>query len=531
MARAAILFAILSLLAVAATACNVPPGGCHVTKVCQKLVNLEKYNITEQNFRKYSLIGYFKGMFNSQGGKVKPQKPGSGPLNLEIFQEVGNFVEVVTSTKGNTLAKCCAACAKSLDCYEYHFFVSPRMEDNTNVKNFRDGVQCYLLQKNAGSGVSGGLSHPYAGDRKEQAAMAPYFPLSWVGGLCNGKATVENDPHLTGAHGTHFDFTGRLNKAFCLLSDERVHINMLLDGYQGTPPAVTAGAVAAAPGAAAAAPSTGLHTWIKYGVPGLIALLICSVVFHVLFSLSPHAPPSVLCGNREVGVVWVSGGGKQHSLRMVARTGNQQDRGGNGFLALMQVDGADVAPPRLMEEAVEAEGGVVVSKVAEGREGPFDVDRYTVSLEGVGELDVRMRVAHPLLQTPEEAEAHFNIALTDIVTFRDTPEQQSRALRYTHLSALLHHPIAADQEEGRGFLDGSVEDYVSSGITAPDCRFSAFAGRQGAAAVAAASGAAGVDGAGAGGAGAVVVVGAGAVAVGAGADGEDDTEDVLASVV
>ncbi|CAI5528990.1 unnamed protein product [Closterium sp. Naga37s-1] len=508
MARAAILFAILSLLAVAATACNVPPGGCHVTKVCQKLVNLEKYNITEQNFRKYSLIGYFKGMFNSQGGKVKPQKPGSGPLNLEIFQEVGNFVEVVTSTKGNTLAKCCAACAKSLDCYEYHFFVSPRMEDNTNVKNFRDGVQCYLLQKNAGSGVSGGLSHPYAGDRKEQAAMAPYFPLSWVGGLCNGKATVENDPHLTGAHGTHFDFTGRLNKAFCLLSDERVHINMLLDGYQGTPPAVTAGAVAAASAAAAAAaPSTGLHTWIK-----------------------------------EVGVVWVSGGGKQHSLRMVARTGNQQDRGSNGFLALMQVDGADVAPPRLMEEAVEAEGGVVVSKVAEGREGPFDVDRYTVSLEGVGELDVRMRVAHPLLQTPEEAEAHFNIALTDIVstravhgvlgqTFRDTPEQQSRALRYTHLSALLHHPIAADQEEGRGFLDGSVEDYVSSGITAPDCRFSAFAGRQGAAAVAAASGAAGVAGAGAGGAGAVVVVGAGAVAVGAGADGEDATEDVLASVV
>ncbi|CAI5961722.1 unnamed protein product [Closterium sp. NIES-64] len=495
MARAAILFAILSLLAVAATACNVPPGGCHVTKVCQKLVNLEKYNITEQNFRKYSLIGYFKGMFNSQGGKVKPQKPGSGPLNLEIFQEVGNFVEVVTSTKGNTLAKCCAACAKSMDCYEYHFFVSPRIEDNANVKNFRDGVQCYLLQKNAGTGMSGGLSHPYAGDRKEQAAMAPYFPLSWVGGLCNGKATVENDPHLTGAHGTHFDFTGRLNKAFCLLSDERVHVNMLLDGYQGIPPAV-----AGAASAAAVAPSTGLHTWIK-----------------------------------EVGVVWVSSGGKQHSLRMVARTGNQQDRGANGFLALMQVDGADVAPPRLMEEAVEAEGGVVVTKVAEGREGPFDVDRYTVSLEGVGELDVRMRVAHPLLQTPEEAEAHFNIALTDIVTtpavhgvlgqtFRDTPEQQSRALRYTHLSALLHHPIAADQEEGRGFLDGSVEDYVSSAITAPDCRFSAFAGRQGAAAVSGGAAASGT------GAGAVVVTGAGAAGSG-GADGEEATEDVLASVV
>ncbi|CAI6011763.1 unnamed protein product [Closterium sp. NIES-65] len=450
MARAAILFAILSLLAVAATACNVPPGGCHVTKVCQKLVNLEKYNITEQNFRKYSLIGYFKGMFNSQGGKVKPQKPGSGPLNLEIFQEVGNFVEVVTSTKGNTLAKCCAACAKSMDCYEYHFFVSPRIEDNANVKNFRDGVQCYLLQKNAGTGMSGGLSHPYAGDRKEQAAMAPYFPLSW-----------------------------------------------------GIPPAV-----AGAASAAAVAPSTGLHTWIK-----------------------------------EVGVVWVSSGGKQHSLRMVARTGNQQDRGANGFLALMQVDGADVAPPRLMEEAVEAEGGVVVTKVAEGREGPFDVDRYTVSLEGVGELDVRMRVAHPLLQTPEEAEAHFNIALTDIVTtpatFRDTPEQQSRALRYTHLSALLHHPIAADQEEGRGFLDGSVEDYVSSAITVPDCRFSAFAGRQGAAAVsggaAAVSGGAAASGTGAGavvvtGAGAVAVTGAGAAGSG-GADGEEATEDVLASVV
>ncbi|GJP35457.1 hypothetical protein CLOM_g19980 [Closterium sp. NIES-68] len=313
--------------------------------------------------------------------------------------------------------------------------------------------------------------------------MTPYFPLSWVGGLCNGKATVENDPHLTGAHGTHFDFTGRLDKAFCLLTDARVHINMLLNGYQGTPPAVAARATTAAPEAT----GTSLHTWIK-----------------------------------EVGVVWVSTAGKQHSLRMVARKGNQQERGASGFLALLQVDGADMAPPRLMDEMVEAEGGLVVSKVAEGREGPFDVDRYTVTIEGVGELDVRMRVAHPLLQTPDEAEAHFNIALTDIVTtplvhgvlgqtFRDTPEQQSRALRYTHLSSLLHHPIAADTEEGRGFLDGAVDDYVSSGITAPDCRFSSF-GRQ--AVDATAAGAAGAGAAGSG-----------------GADGESAGEDLLASVV
>ncbi|GJP45743.1 hypothetical protein CLOM_g5090, partial [Closterium sp. NIES-68] len=317
--------------------------------------------------------------------------------------------------------------------------------ENANVGGFIDRVQCYLLEKNGGSGTSGSFKTPNAGDAATQTANAAKYPLSFVGGLCNGTALVENDPHLTGAHGTHYDFTGRLDKSFCLFSDRQFHVNMLLNGYQGAPPALPASAAANKTKEA----STELHTWIK-----------------------------------ELGVVWMTPDGANHTLRMVARKGKQQERGNAGFLSLIEIDGKATAPPSV-GESIATESGLVVTKIAEEKEGKFDVDQFQVRVLGLGELDVRVRVAHPLLQTPTEAEAHFNVELSDVKmtsavhgvlgqTFRSTKEQLQRAIRYSHLAALLGHPVDVDKAEGKGFLDGEVEDYISSSIVSADCKYASY---------------------------------------------------------
>ncbi|GJP30454.1 hypothetical protein CLOM_g1757, partial [Closterium sp. NIES-68] len=301
-----------------------------------------------------------------------------------------------------------------------------------------------LLEKNGGSGTSGDYKTPYAGDATTQTANAASYPLSFVGGLCNGTALIENDPHLTGARGTHYDFTGQLDKSFCLLSDRQFHVNMLLNGYQGAPPALPASASSIN----GKDSSTELHTWIK-----------------------------------ELGVVWMTADGANHTLRIVARKGKQQERG-YGFVSRIEIDGKVTSLPSV-GETIATESGLMVTKVAEEKEGPFDVDQFQVRVVGLGELDVRVRVAHPLLQTPTEAEAHINVELSDVQmtsavhgvlgqTFRNTPEQLQRAIKYSHLAALLRHPVDVDKPEGKGFLDGEVEDYISSSIVAPDCKYASY---------------------------------------------------------
>ncbi|CAI5496140.1 unnamed protein product [Closterium sp. Naga37s-1] len=414
------LYLALALLCLlhAAHATNMPAGGCHTRYVCPYIDNLATATITTSTYQNYKYIGDYQGLFNSQGGQFTPHQRGSGPVNFERYTEVGTIFDVV---KG----------------------VSRLAGENAKVAGFIDRIQCYLLEKNGGTGTSGSFKTPMAGDAATQAANAATYPLSFVGGLCNGTALVENDPHLTGAHGTHYDFTGRLDRSFCLFSDRRFHVNMHLNGYQGTPPAVSASNTDKES-------STELHTWIK-----------------------------------EIGVVWMTPDGANHTLRMVARKGKQQERGDNGFLSLLEIDGATTTPPSV-GESITTNSGLVVTKVAEEKEGPFDVDQFQVRVVGLGELDVRVRVAHPLLQTPAEAETHFNVELSDVnmtsavhgvlgQTFRNTPEQLQRAVKYSHLAALLHRPVDVDKAEGRGFLDGQVEEYISSSVVAPDCKYSAYA--------------------------------------------------------
>ncbi|CAI5487612.1 unnamed protein product [Closterium sp. Naga37s-1] len=264
------------------------------------------------------------------------------------------------------------------------------------------------------------------------------YNCSRVGASC---PYTKNDPHFRGAHGTRFEFNGLPDKTFCLLTDRRVHLNMRMHGYLDDR---TIGASIIRGGKA-------VRTWI-----------------------------------RELGLMWREEGAvpgdedREHRLRMVARRGTQQERG-EGFVERLEVDGVLIGRMRQGETLKLA--GLELTFVGVQMRGPMEVDAYHVSIPGLIELDVKLRVAHPLLQTADDAEAHINLAFQHVEATKDIhgvmgqtyrPGREQRAMDYTALSALLHRPVAVDSEQGAGFLDGSMRDYESTDVYAPDCRYSAF---------------------------------------------------------
>ncbi|CAI5470454.1 unnamed protein product [Closterium sp. Yama58-4] len=103
-----------SLLSVIVAGSNLPPGGCDA---CRQLRGLEDAGVNARSLHRHAaLVGNFKGLFLSQRGKFTNHARGSGPVNLEVFQEVGNHVAVVDGEAGDTLEKCCAACKRTAAC-------------------------------------------------------------------------------------------------------------------------------------------------------------------------------------------------------------------------------------------------------------------------------------------------------------------------------------------------------------------------------------------------------------------------------
>eukprot|EP00850_Spirogloea_muscicola_P011298 SM000069S20735 [mRNA] locus=s69:593530:595461:- [translate_table: standard] len=259
------------------------------------------------------------------------------------------------------------------------------------------------------------------------------YPI-FVGGLCN--PGVKDDPHFTGARGTRFDFNGIPDQTFCLLSDRDLHVNMKLSGYLDSR---TTGATIVKNGKA-------LRTWI-----------------------------------RQLGLRWRTDG-IEHTALFVARTGKQQERGG-GYLAALELDGVNVAPLQLGDK-LQGDGGAVITFAGYEKTGPYDVDFYTLTIPGILDAEIRLRAAHPLLQTKDDAEVHINLQVLDLQytpavhgvlgqTYRD--DHRERALKYSALVELMGHRVAADADEGKGFLDGSPSDYKTSSILAADCKFARYA--------------------------------------------------------
>eukprot|EP00475_Leptophrys_vorax_P010746 TRINITY_DN1731_c0_g1_i1.p1 TRINITY_DN1731_c0_g1~~TRINITY_DN1731_c0_g1_i1.p1 ORF type:complete len:355 (+),score=-24.65 TRINITY_DN1731_c0_g1_i1:447-1511(+) len=270
-------------------------------------------------------------------------------------------------------------------------------------------------------------------------------------------------PH---AHDTPISFEGLPDRTFCLLTDRDLHVNMRLRGYAiGAPSVIRTGKA--------------VRTWV-----------------------------------RELGFLWKDREtGATHRFRIAARDGKTMERGeGGSFLKEIEFDGRALP---LMEPGASYDlpGGLSFTLVAheqEGAGGFFDVDRYSLAIDGYVAMEMKLRAAHPLLQTPGDAQVHMSIHFTDAP--RRSPDvhgilgqsyragQKRRPVDYSSLSMLLYPPFAGLEEGGasardggRGdgvsarkddgeepagqFFDGQARDYATSGVLATDCLYTAFGGR------------------------------------------------------
>ncbi|CAI7862765.1 unnamed protein product, partial [Closterium sp. NIES-53] len=441
-------------------------SGCDT---CRQLRGLEDAGVNARSLHRHAaLVGNFKGLFLSQRGKFKHHARGSGPVNLEVFQEVGNHVAVVDGEAGDTLEKCCDACKRTAGCYQYHFFRSNRLRDNVNVRGFMSGVQCYLLAKDGGAGHSGEYRTPLSGDVKEQRSMSPYFPLSWLGGLCEGSSATAT-PGVSAAAGNDsagalplatssarrlgkpsraasavlrrraerpppLSTQGLLNASFCLVSDRRLHINIKL---RESPPQAAAGDLAEASGdvAYAASPtsnpafaqmSTAAAADAAAAARKEAEKRAAAAVVRAALASTSDAVSGVVEGRegeregaqaaiREIGFVWVADG--LHSLRMAVTPKVTAENSRNiadtadSLLSLLELDGVPLSPPKAVADRVTGAGGLVLSKVAEESEWPVNMVKYRVEIEGLMVVEVRASIVRG---EGDAGEGHLSVKLVKV---------------------------------------------------------------------------------------------------------------------
>ncbi|GJP79167.1 hypothetical protein CLOP_g9408 [Closterium sp. NIES-67] len=325
---------------------------------------------------------------------------------------------------GNAVLRrqCCAACTNSTSCsFWQHYIPSSLSCSNCGI--------CYLYKPSD--------AQPTCETKTVTTTLngtRTYVNASTLGRPC---PYTHHDPHFRGAHGTRFEFNGAPEKTYCLLTDSSLHVNMKMRGYYDTR---TIGASLLRNGLA-------VRTWI-----------------------------------RELGFVW-SADGVEHSFRLAARNG-KSDKRDNGFLSLVEFDGR-VLPSLEPGESYNLDGGLAFVFKGYEQEGGgfFDVDSYSLRIGDKLAMDIKLRPAHPLLQTPDDAQVHLNVNFKHVSrsssvhgimgqTYREG--RTERAIDYAMLSRLLRTPFSADGDNGKGFLDGKAADYETSGVLSTDCGFSAF---------------------------------------------------------
>eukprot|EP00271_Cylindrocystis_brebissonii_P016956 TRINITY_DN4212_c0_g1_i1.p1 TRINITY_DN4212_c0_g1~~TRINITY_DN4212_c0_g1_i1.p1 ORF type:complete len:471 (+),score=50.42 TRINITY_DN4212_c0_g1_i1:239-1651(+) len=298
------------------------------------------------------------------------------------------------------------------------------------------GFNCNFYQHYAfGGGV--GLCFLYSGKGRPVCGntTGTAITLNTIGAKC--ATHVVNDPHLSGAHGTPYDFSGIPDQSFTLVTDERINVNMKMTGYLDS----------RLEGAPLIKDGKALRTWI-----------------------------------RELGIQWLEADGvTAHGLHLVARGGRETERK-RGFMGLMEVDGK-VLDQLKVGESVKLAGGAVLTLKAIEKIGSLDSDYYTLVIDNIVDMDIRLRPANKLLWTSEEAEVHFSVGFNSLErtsnihgvlgqTYRE--DHADRAFEFSKISAMLHHNVHADGPEGEGFLDGKVADYRTSSVMVADCKFNVF---------------------------------------------------------
>ena len=186
---------------------------------------------------------------------------------------------------------------------------------------------------------------------------------------------------------------------------------------------------------------------------------------------------------RELGILWRDESGTNHSLRIAARNGNQQNRGTSGFIRTILIDESPFLAPSSVGDSITAPGGLSLVLTEWTNHGALDMDVFHLTIDGILDAYISARVAHPLLQRPDDAQAHLNLKVLDMAavtagihgvlgqTYREEDARKERAFSFKQLAVMLKQPVVADGESGKGFLDGFVADYVSSSVDQADCKY------------------------------------------------------------
>eukprot|EP00271_Cylindrocystis_brebissonii_P005773 TRINITY_DN18037_c0_g1_i1.p1 TRINITY_DN18037_c0_g1~~TRINITY_DN18037_c0_g1_i1.p1 ORF type:complete len:570 (-),score=59.42 TRINITY_DN18037_c0_g1_i1:2300-4009(-) len=305
--------------------------------------------------------------------------------------------------------------------------------------------------------------------RNAQRLESQSLPL---GGTDVGVTSVVPNSLQTANSANAFDDDSdpsRVGRSFCLLTDHNLHVNMLIDGvleqqlqrqYQQQQRQQQQ-----------YKPRTLLEQQQELSLEG-----------GAISPLAGNGGKALRSWLRELGVIF-SKDGEEHQLRLSARRGPSAERG-NGFLAEIEMDSDRYEIP-VLGESLELGGGMTLSFQAQEKKGVYDVDAFVLNVPGVVEMEVKLRPAHQLLRTEEEAFVHFNIAFTKLdpsadvhgvlgQTFREDPTREERYVKYSAINRLLGHSIAGDEAAGHELLAGEVDDYISSSVLAPDCFFTAY---------------------------------------------------------
>lgn len=329
--------------------------------------------------------------------------------------------------------------------FVYKGAFNPSMEKDHVLTSFADGMTssstsacCQLCRLADGcvfwSFDSANLKCKLFGSSLCQSTEAydSSIPDSYVGGNCDSvepTAVSTSNPVDSAAQELLPE------KAFCLISDSDLHINMLLGGYYDSR---TVGFKAPKNGRA-------IRSWIK-----------------------------------DVSFMWTING-KSHTLHLSSRRGPEQERG-DGYMGFIRVDGTLVPKLTLGDELNLFDSQAILSFEAYEKSGPYDCDVYKVRIEGLLEAELRLRIAHPLLQMENDAEVHMNM---DILDLEYTPsihgvlgqtyraDMSDQTLNYAALSELVYGSTSEGSESVQT-VSGTAAGYVATAVTQPDCQVSQF---------------------------------------------------------
>lgn len=395
-------------------------------------------------------VGFFLGSWNKNYLRSKAYRPDGPLVNFQVFTEMGVVLALSPAT---TLSECCKACAARNGCGMFHFFdkSSPRPGMKV-VEGFQEGTQCYLLRNGDSNdeaiqdmdGVEFDAA-PYSGNQFEQRKNMKVFDPSWVGGICNKKAVpmAEVGARFTKPGLSKVEFESRLDHSFCLVSDTRLQVNVVLGGYQGS---WSAEAQVLATGKA-------LRSQIK-----------------------------------EIGLVWIGPDEKIYHAHFIARGGKVQHQTSDDTMLMsrMKVNGEEFTVPKVGETRI-ARGGFEITLASSQSHGVYHVDHFEVTIADLAEIDLRIRLprATELRGRPKDAEAHFDVRFAKL---RTTPavhgllgqalrgkdsRSETRKTMQVPGSAGISVAKSGNRDETRG-AEGKAGDYATSGPLSSDCKFSAF---------------------------------------------------------